>query len=108
MAVLVLQAVVRQSIGYWILAIGLHAATNAAAVGTVGAGWHPLATEGIIGLFASLALGIILVYRDGARAEGTATAFPVEPPLPPLPTGALRPHTAEERLRQQIERSKWE
>jgi uncharacterized membrane protein YhfC len=104
MAVLVLQAVVRRKPGYWILAIGLHTAVNALALTTVEAGWNPVATEGVIGLFALLALGIILVFRPDTDEQAQGIA----PTLPPLPAAPQRPLTPKERLRQQIEKSKYE
>ena len=104
MAVLVLQAVVRRKPGYWILAIGLHTAVNALALTTVEAGWNPIATEGVIGLFALLALGIILVFRPDTDEQAQGVA----PILPPLPVAPQQPLTPEERLRRQIEKSKYE
>jgi uncharacterized membrane protein YhfC len=110
MAVLVLQAVSRQRPAYWLLAIGLHTALNAVALLTVQAGWSSVATEGVIALFALLALGLILQFRDGR--EGAVVeevdSLPRRPTLPPLPAVPKRPPTAEERLRQQIQESKWE
>jgi hypothetical protein len=110
MAVLVLQAVSRQRPAYWLLAIGLHTALNAVALLTVQAGWSSVATEGVIALFALLALGLILLFRDrrGGAVVEEADSLPRRPTLPPLPAAPKRPPTAEERLRQQIQESKWE
>ena len=104
MAVLVLHAVVRRKPGYWILAIGLHTAVNALALTTGEVGWNPIATEGVIGLFALLALGIILVFRQDTDEQVQGVA----PILPPLPVAPQQPLTPEERLRRQIEKSKYE
>jgi uncharacterized membrane protein YhfC len=105
MAVLVLQAVLRLRPLYWLLAIGLHTAVNAAALLTVEAGWSLAATEGVIGLFALVALGIVIRFRETGAEE--AVAEPARA-LPPLPIGSRRPVSAEERLRRQIEESRWE
>jgi uncharacterized membrane protein YhfC len=107
MAVLVLQAVQRRRRGYWLLAVGLHTASNALAVITAGVGWSLVATEGLIGLFALLALGIVLIFRQepavptGAELDGDSS-------LPPLPLTRRPPLTADQRLRRQIEESKYE
>jgi uncharacterized membrane protein YhfC len=107
MAVLVLQAVVRRQPGYWLLAIGLHTASNMLAVLTVKAGWSPVATEGLIGVFALVALGIILVFRP--KVEPFDEAMPdTRSSLPPLPIATKQPLTPEERMRRQIEESKYE
>jgi len=63
MAVLVLQAVVRERLHYLLIAIVLHTLTNAVAVFTMQSGWNLFAVEGLVGLFALLGLGIILYYR---------------------------------------------
>jgi uncharacterized membrane protein YhfC len=112
MAVLVLRAVVRRRPADWLLAIGLHTATNALAVITVGAGWSLIATEGVVGVFALVALGIILAFRP-KRAEVPREPEVEEmpgarPALRPLPAAPRRPLTAQERLRRQIEESKYE
>jgi uncharacterized membrane protein YhfC len=106
MAVLVLRAVDRHRPGYWVLAIGLHTAVNASALMAVDAGWSLAATEGLVGLFALLALGIILVFRPKEVDARPADALP--PSLPSLPAVTSRPPTAEERLRRQIEDSRYE
>ena len=107
MAALVLQAVNRRRPGYWLLAVGLHTASNALAVLTSEAGWPLAAIEGVIGLFALLALGIILASRpSGPATLGTMPA--TDATLPPLPVPRQQPLTAEERLRRQIEQSKYE
>jgi len=103
----VLQAVNRRRLGYWSLAVGLHTASNALAVLTAEAGWPLAAIEAVIGLFALLALGIILAFRPSGPA--TVEAMPAsDAALPPLPVPRQRPLTAEERLRRQIEQSKYE
>jgi uncharacterized membrane protein YhfC len=107
MAVLVLQAVTRRRPGYWLLAIGLHTASNALAVIMLDAGWSLVATEGMIGIFALAALGIILTFRPQVGPHDEAMRS-VRPSLPSLPVGPRRPLTPEERLRQQIEESKYE
>lgn len=91
MAVLVLQAIVRHRLLYWILAIGLHTALNAAALLTVEAGWSPVATEATVGLFSGLAIGIVFKYRPVTPEEPLS-----EParPLPPLPARRRQPLTA--------------
>jgi uncharacterized membrane protein YhfC len=104
MAVLVLQAVVRRRPAYWLLAIGLHTAGNALAVITLGAGWSLIATEGVVGFFALVALGIILAFRP-REAEDSEDE---RPSLRPLPAAPKRPLTVQERLRRQIEDSKYE
>jgi uncharacterized membrane protein YhfC len=105
MAVLVLQAVLRPRLLYWLLAIGLHTGVNATAFLTAEAGWSPAATEGVIGLFALVALGIVVIFREAGMEE---TRPKPAQALPPLPSGPRRPVTAEERLRRQIAESKWE
>ena len=112
MAVLVLQAVVRRRPAFWLLAVGLHTATNAVAVTTGQAGWHPAATEGAIGLFALLALAIIRLFwnreEDGGDQEGEGSDVGADPAPPRLLLTGPRRRTAEERLRERIEESKWE
>jgi len=106
MAVLVLRAVDRRRPGYWVLAIGLHTAINASALMAVEAGWSLVATEGLMGLFALLALGIILVFRP--KGAGDRPPDAAVPSLPSLPVVTSRPPTAEERLRRQIEDSRYD
>ncbi len=109
MAVLVLRAVVHNRPGYWVLAIGLHTAINASALMAVEAGWSLVATEGLMGLFALLALGIILVFRPKGESARPVDAAPhSRRSLPSLPAVRSRPLTAEERLRRQIEDSKYD
>ncbi len=106
MAVLVLQAVGKRRKRYWVLGIGLHAAVNALALITVQRGWSLIATEGVIGFFGLVGLGIVWVFRPkGDEAAGEPQGGEVLPPLPALSRRAL---TAEERLREQIEKSKYE
>lgn len=107
MAVLVLQAVRRRRIGYWVLGIGLHTALNALALMTAQAGWSLAATEGLVGVFGLAAWGIILVFRPG-EPEMPVESQAEEAPLPSLPVMPQRSLTAEERLRRQIEESKYE
>lgn len=107
MAVLVLQAVIQRQPSYWLLAIGLHTAGNALAVITLNAGWSLLATEGVIGIFALVALVIILRFRPKVGSSGEV-ALGSRPSPPPLPTSPRRPLTPEEQLRRQIEESKYE
>lgn len=106
MAVLILRAVTRCRPAYWLLAIALHTAGNALAVITLDAGWSLAATEGIIGLFALLGLGIIIGFRPKDELHNAGMPAPPTPPLPSVSPG--RPLTPEERLRQQIEESKYE
>jgi uncharacterized membrane protein YhfC len=108
MAVLVLQAVLRRRPGYWLLAVGLHTASNALAVITVSAGWSLVATEALIGLFALLALGIILTFRPQEPAVPAGVELDGGPSLLPLSLARRRPLTADQRLRRQIEESKYE
>jgi hypothetical protein len=105
MAVLVLQAV-KSGIGYWVLAIGLHTALNTLALLAAQAGWSLVAVEGVVGAFALLALGIILWFRP--RAPDELQPGEPSPALPPLPAAPRRPPTDEERLRRQIQESKYE
>jgi uncharacterized membrane protein YhfC len=105
MAVLVLQAVVRLRPLYWLLAIGLHTGVNAAALLTVEAGWSLAATEAVIGLFALVALAIVILFRE--RGAEAPVLEPVQA-LPPIPGGPRRPVTAEESLRRRIEESRWD
>jgi uncharacterized membrane protein YhfC len=104
MAVLALQAVAQKKPSYWILAIALHTSANALAVTTAEADWDLIATEGVIGLFALLALGVMLVFRPDTDEQTQSSA----PDLPPLPVTPQQPPTPEERLRRQIEESKYE
>jgi uncharacterized membrane protein YhfC len=104
MAVLVLQAV-KLGIGYLVLGIGLHTAVNALALLAMQAGWSLAAVEGVVGGFALLAVGIVWWFRP-KRPEA-----PVEEPgpaLPPLPVVPRRKLSEEERLRRQIQESKYE
>jgi uncharacterized membrane protein YhfC len=107
MAVLVLQAVIRRQPAYLLLAIALHTATNALAVITLSASWSPIATEAMIGLFALVALGIILWFRPQDVVQDAAMHGP-QVSLLALPAGPRRPLTSEEQLRRQIEESKYE
>jgi uncharacterized membrane protein YhfC len=107
MAVLVLQAVTRRQPSYWLLAIGLHTAVNALGLITLNADWSLVATEGVIGIFALLALGIVLGFRPKTEPPDEARAGPRPAPLPLLDR-PKRPVTPEERLHQQIEESKYE
>jgi hypothetical protein len=89
------------------LGIGLHAAVDALALVTVQRGWGLVATEGVVGVFGLMGLGIVLVFRPtGKEMPGEPRAG--EALLPPLPSLSRRALTAEERLRQQIEESKYE
>ena len=106
MAVLVLRAVVHSRTGYWVLALGLHTASYVSALMAVDAGWSLAATEGLVGLFALLALGIILVFRS--KGAGARPVDVLPPLLPSLPAVTSRPPTAEETLRRQIEDSRYE
>ncbi len=107
MAVLILQSVTRRQPGYWLLAIGLHAAGNALAAGALDAGWDLVAVEGLIGLFALAALAIILGLRPQPDLGGETMPDPRSTHLP-QPTGGRTRPTSAERLRQQIEESKYE
>jgi len=107
MAVLVLAAVIRRQPVYLLLAVALHTATNALAVITLSAGWSPIATEAVIGLFALLALGIIIWFRSKDIPQAEAMPSP-QVALPALAVGPRRPPTLKEQLRRQIEKSKYE
>ncbi len=113
MAVLVHQAVLARRPGYWLLAIGLHTGANASALATAEAGWSPVATEGIVGLFALLSLGLVRFFwlkektDESSQLEGVEAASELAD-LEPLSLKARPQQTAEERLRESIERSKWE
>jgi uncharacterized membrane protein YhfC len=105
MAVLVLQAV-KSGIGYLVLGIGLHTGVNALALLARQAGWSLAAVEGVVGGFALLAVGIVWWFRPK-----TPDAAPVEElgaVLPPLPVVPRRRLSDEERLRRQIQESKYE
>jgi uncharacterized membrane protein YhfC len=113
MAVLVLIAVRVQRLGYWLLAVGLHTGINAAAMATAEAGWNPAATEGVIGLFALLTLLITrLIWRVARKAvwgdQNHGNSIVDNTRLESLSLSSPRRQTANERLRETIERSKWE
>jgi uncharacterized membrane protein YhfC len=115
MAVLVQQAVLTRRPVYWLLAIGLHTGTNASVLATVEAGWSSVATEGIVGLFSLLSLGIIRLFWTRERAEGIYQqgqdfddSAPGQVEKPPISIRVRQKRTAEQRLRDAIERSKWE
>jgi uncharacterized membrane protein YhfC len=108
MAVLVLQAVVRRRAGYLLLAIVMHAAVNGLALVVLDAGWSLVATEALIGLFALAALGIIVVFRPAEAVPQKAETYPEKASLPSLCLGRPGPVSAEDRLRRQIEESKYQ
>ena len=80
MSLLVLQVFLRRNIAWLFASIGFHTLLNMVAV-VAAARLNPYATEGIIGLFALLALFIIFRLR-------TPEPVAPEPELAPLPTPA--------------------
>ena len=109
MAVLVLRAVRRSQPAYLLLAMGLHTASNTLALLAVDAGWSLVATEGVVGLFALAGLGIVLASRPGELAEEARPQVTTSGSgLPPLPGARRQPCTPEERLRRQVQESKYE
>ena len=83
MSLLVLQVFLRRNIAWLFASIGFHTLLNMVAV-VAAARLNPYATEGIIGLFALLALFIIFRLRT---PEPVAASEPE--PLPPPPDAAL-------------------
>ncbi len=104
LSVVVLQVFIRRQWRWLALAIGYHALADAATVLLVQLRWHALAIEGVIGLFALGALGILwaLRPRDGLIPDELEPVLIAgASALPASPAGAAR------RARDEIDSSKY-